>query len=208
MRVCAALCSLSPIAVASAALAHVTMSSTDARAGGFGKLVFRVPTESDTASTMSVTVALPDKTPFAFVSTKAKPGWTATIRETTHPKPITVGGFDVTKTVRAVTWTAKGAGIKPGQFDEFELSAGPMPAAKSLSFTVKQAYSDDTTVNWDQVQSGKSEPEHPAPTLNLIEAAPKAEKSTDFSSRGLSLAALAIAAAGYLLGTRNNRRHA
>lgn len=208
MRLCAALFSLALIGVASAASAHVTVTSTDAEAGGFGKLVFRVPTESETASTKSITVTLPDKTPFAFVSTKVKPGWTVTIGETTHKNPIRVGGFELTKTVHTITWTTTGAGIKPGQFDEFELSAGPIPKVKSLSFAVKQGYSDNTTVNWDQVQSGKSEPEHPAPTLELSPVEPKAENSTDFTSRGLALAAIAIAAAGYLLGLRNNRRNA
>ena len=33
-----------------AAAAHVTVSSQDAAPGGYGKLTFRVPNESDTAS--------------------------------------------------------------------------------------------------------------------------------------------------------------
>ena len=41
------------------AAAHVTVSSPDATPGGFGKLVVRVPTESDTSSTTKVEVQLP-----------------------------------------------------------------------------------------------------------------------------------------------------
>lgn len=212
MRVCAALFSFSLLGVASAASAHVTVSSPDAQAGGFGKLVFRVPTESATAVTTKVTVTLPAKTPFAFVSSQAKPGWKTEFIETKHEKPVKIGDFDVSKTVSAVSWTATGGGIKTGEFDEFALSVGPVPKVKNLVFTAQQQYSDGTTVNWDQIQSGKAEVDHPAPTLRLTPAvaapaAPTTKKTTDLTSRGLAIAALLIAAGGYLLGLRNNRRH-
>lgn len=209
MRVCAALFSLALIGITSAASAHVSVSSTDAKAGGFGKLVFRVPTESETASsTTKVTVELPAKTPFAFVSTQAKPGWTVKLEEKTLDKPIKVEGFTVSKAVTSVTWTATGDGVAPGQFDEFALSVGPIPKVKSLGFAVRQGYSDKSTANWDQIQSGKTEPEHPAPTLDLSTPAPKAENSSGGSNQVLGIIALALAAVGVALGLRNNRRNA
>lgn len=208
MRVCAALFSLTLIGVAAAASAHVTVSSTDAKAGGFGKLVFRVPTESETASTTKVTVELPAKTPFAFVSTQAKPGWTVELKEKTLDKLTKVEGFTVSKAVTSVTWTATGDGVAPGQFDEFALSVGPIPKVKSLGFAVQQGYSDKSTANWDQIQSGKTEPEHPAPTLDLSTPAPKAENSSGGSNQALGIIALALAAVGVALGLRNNRRNA
>lgn len=209
MRVCAAFFSLALIGVASAASAHVTVSSPDASAGGFGKLVFRVPTESETASTTSFTINLPAKTPFAFVSTQAKPGWTVKLTHVDHAKPVKVGDFTVSKTVSAITWTSAGGGIAPGQFDEFSVSVGPIPKIKSLGFSAKQVYSDKSVVLWDQIQKGKTEPEHPAPTLELASDTPvKAANGSDRASRGLAIAALAIAAASCLLGLRNNRRHA
>ena len=208
MRVCAAFFSLALIGVASAASAHVSVSSPDATAGGFGKLVFRVPTESETASTTSVTVNLPAKTPFAFVSTQSKPGWTVKVTEVKHAKPIKVGDFTVSKTISAVTWTSSGTGIAPGQFDEFSISVGPIPKATSLRFTADQVYSDKSVVHWDETQKGKVEPEHPAPILKLETPAPAPTKTSDHTSRGLAIGALVIAAASYLLGLRNNRRHA
>ena len=39
------------VGAANSASAHVTVSSPDAKPGGYAKLVFRVPSESDTAST-------------------------------------------------------------------------------------------------------------------------------------------------------------
>ena len=50
------------------ASAHVGVSSTDAAPGGEGKVTFRVPDESDTASTVSLRIQLPTKTPLASVS--------------------------------------------------------------------------------------------------------------------------------------------
>lgn len=208
MRVCAALFSLALIGVASAASAHVTVSSADAKAGGFGKLVFRVPTESETASTTKVTVVLPVKTPFAFVSSQTKPGWTAKLNETTHDKPLKIGGFAVSKTITSVTWTATGDGIAPSQFDEFSLSVGPIPTVKSLNFSVRQSYSDKSVVNWDQIQTGKTEPEHPAPTLELSTPAPKAAKTSDGWTPGIAITALALAAVSLAWGLRKNGRNA
>lgn len=213
MRLCAALFSLALLGTATAASAHVTVSSPDAEAGGFGKLVFRVPSESDTARTTKVTVNLPAKTPFAFVSGQTKPGWTMRLVETRHETPVKIGNFEVSKTVTAVSWSTTGAGVKPGEFDEFAVSVGPLPDAKELSFTAEQQYSDGSTVRWDQVESGDAEPEHPAPTLRLAAAttasapAVAAQDSIDGTTRGLAIAALALAAVSCLVGLRNNRRH-
>lgn len=220
MRMCAALFSLSLIGAATAASAHVTVSSPDAKAGGWGKLVFRVPTESETASTTSITVNLPEKTPLARVSTQPKPGWTVELTKVKHDKPVKVGDFELTETVSAVTWTSTGDGIKPGEFDEFALSVGPLPKAQSLSFTVAQKYSDDTTANWDEFAEGDTEPEHPAPILELAAAetgdghgaATGAAKAKTTANNGLALSlatsALILAAVGLVVGLRNNRRNA
>ncbi len=210
LRVCAAMFALVMISAASSASAHVTVSSPDAEAGGFGKVIFRVPTESDTASTTSVSVKLPEKTPFAFISSQAKPGWTVKLTEVAHTKPVKVGEFNLTKTVSAVTWTAKGAGIKPGEFDEFALSVGPIPQVKSLPFTATQDYSDGTVVSWDEIPTGSKEPDHPAPTLSLVKPAtgpPTTSSNADDSARWLALGAILIGAGGLIAGLRKNRRN-
>ena len=92
------------------AFAHVSVSSPDAAPGGFGKVVFRVPNESDAANTTALSVTLPSDTPFPFVSVGAVPGWTATTTTSPLPEPIEVEGFTVTEAVTNVTWTADGDG--------------------------------------------------------------------------------------------------
>ena len=59
------------VTVAAVASAHVTVSSADAAAGGFGKLTFRVPNESDTASTVSIRIQIPEEA--ALASLRAQP---------------------------------------------------------------------------------------------------------------------------------------
>jgi uncharacterized protein YcnI len=212
------------VAAALPAAAHVTVSSPDAAPGGFGKLVFRVPTESDTASTTKLQVTLPADTPFAFVSTKPHPGWTVTTTERALDKPVKAEGFTLTKAVATVTWTAEsGQGIKPGQFDEFELSVGPFPeGADSIAMPAVQTYDDGTVVRWvEPTKPGATEPEHPAPQLQLAAASTDAttagatepataSSSTDSSdadtvARWLSGIAVVLAAAALLVAVVTTR---
>ena len=85
-------------------------------------------------------------------------------------------------TVSTITWTAlPGQGIKPNQFDEFEVSAGPLPSGtKELSFPVAQYYSDNKIVNWNQpTPAGGAEPDHPAPAFAVTAAAAGADADGD-----------------------------
>lgn len=157
------------VGAAAPALAHVTVSSPDAAQGGFGKVVFRIPTESATAATVKIAVSLPAAAPLAVVDVKPHPGWTVTVDKEKLAQPLTADDLTVTEVPRTVTWTAgPGLGIAPDQFDEFELSVGTLPTANSISFAVVQTYSDGSTVDWSQPQAaGQPEPEHPAPELKL-----------------------------------------
>jgi periplasmic copper chaperone A len=176
------------LAIAPAASAHVTVSSPDATPGGFGKLVFRVPSESETASTVKLTVTLPADTPFANVSAKTMPGWSVATTEKKLDKPIkNDDGFNLTKAISTVTWTAeKGQGVEPGEFNEFELSVGPFPEGSApITLPVVQTYSDGEAVTWNEpTPASGEEPEHPAPTFELAAAtaptaAPTAGTSAD-----------------------------
>ncbi len=187
LRVLAVLASTTLLLVVGAlpAGAHVTVSSPDAKPGGFGKLVFRVPTESDTASTVKLSVTLPEETPFAFVSTKALPGWTAEITKKKLDKPVEVGSFTLTEVASTVTWTAqRGEGVRPEQFDEFELSVGPFPEeATTIELPAVQTYDDGEVARWDETATEeKAEPEHPAPTLDLAAADGPADEAPTTTS--------------------------
>jgi uncharacterized protein YcnI len=214
-RPLAALLTVALVGIAGPASAHVGVSSTDATQGGFGKAVFRVPTESETASTTRLIVTLPKDTPFALISAQSKPGWKVTVKEDKLDQPTKVGDFELTKAAHTVTWTATGDGIPPSQFDEFAISGGPFPKAGKMAFTVDQAYSDGTVVSWNQVQKGDNEPERPAPTLTLTRPAEDSDGAAIVSEDGgndtglwLGGAALVMAAVALVVALRENRRRA
>ncbi|MDH2416250.1 YcnI family protein [Nocardioides sp. CER19] len=155
------------VLLAGPAFAHVTVNPGEAAPGSYTKLTFRVPTESDTASTTRVQVMLPAQ----LTSARVKPhaGWTYALSRS---------GDAVT----AITWTAdEDAAIRPGEFDEFDISVGPLPTTDSLTFKALQTYSDGSVVRWIEVpQTGQPEPEHPAPVLSLTAARDDAARtSTD-----------------------------
>ncbi|GAA2758179.1 YcnI family protein [Actinopolymorpha rutila] len=206
---------------AGTASAHVTVDPGEAGRGEYTKLTFRVPNESGTASTVRVRVNFPAATPLPSVRVKPHPGWTAKVTESKLPRPVDVGDVRLDRAVTAVTWTAaEGSAIGPGEFDEFDVSVGPLPAKasmSSMSFPTVQTYDDQKVTRWDQPQApGAAEPEHPAPTLTLVagpgghhgtEAAadPTAKPtaaSADSTARtlgtaGLVVGILGLAAAGY-----------
>ncbi|GEL46883.1 hypothetical protein CHO01_19990 [Cellulomonas hominis] len=157
---------------AGGASAHVRVVPEATAAGGWTVLTFRVPNESATAATTSVTVDLPTGTPLTSVSTRPLPGWTATVEEGDLPEPVDVGGATITRAPVRVVWTADGEGIRDGEFQELELSVGPLPEAGTrLVLPAHQGYSDGTVVDWDETTDDGTEPEHPAPELTTTEAA-------------------------------------
>ncbi len=193
------------------ASAHVSVSSPDASPGGFGKLVFRVPSESDTANTTAVTVELPVDTPFRFVSVGAVPGWTAEAVTTELPEPVEGDGFTITEAVTSVTWTADDEGLAPHEFTEFALSVGTFPTdVDQLVFPATQTYSDGEVVEWTEVaEEGADEPQHPAPALQLGSADEGSDDSSDDSAdtvaRVLAIVGVALGAAGLAFGLSARR---
>jgi uncharacterized protein YcnI len=157
------------------ASAHVTVNANAAVQGGYAKVTFRVPNESDTASTTKVEVNLPVATPFASVSLKPVAGWTMTPVRSKLAEPIEAHGAKLTEAITKITWTATGdAAIKPGQFQEFDVSLGPLPQVPQVVFKALQTYSDGTVVRWiEEPTTDGTEPEKPAPVLKLTTAAAK-----------------------------------
>jgi uncharacterized protein YcnI len=186
---------------ATSASAHVTVSSPDAKPGGYAKLVFRVPTESDTTSTTKLVVSLPKDHPFAHVGAQVKDGWKVEKKTEKLPAPVKVGDVNLSEAVTTVTWTATGAGIPPNDFDEFALSVGRLPeGVDSLRFPADQTYSDGEVVKWAEVaRDGADEPEHPAPTLKLAAAVTPVAAMTDDESSSDPVARW-LGGGGLLLG--------
>lgn len=212
------------LGVAGPAAAHVTVQAPGAAKGGFTKLTFRAPTEKDVPTT-KLEVAFPEDAPIASVRVKPKAGWTYELTKAPPAKPFEAFGEPVTEVVTRVVWTATAGGIGSTEFDEFEVSAGPLPDTDRLVFKALQTYGDGEVVRWiEEAAEGAEEPEHPAPVLDLADAesdhgqgdaasgggAEQGEETAsgasddgeddDDGADPLSIVALALAAVGVALG--------
>jgi uncharacterized protein YcnI len=215
------------IVVAGTASAHVSVSTTDAAPGGYGKFTFRVPNESDTASTVALRIQIPEEAAMTSLRTQPIPGWTVTRTTTDLAKPLQFQGETITSYVSVIEFrAAAGGGIGPGEFQEFALSGGPFPEADQLTFPAVQVYSDGSETAWIEPSvEGQAEPEHPAPVLDLAAAAAGSSGATGSagsaeaghshdtagSSPGgvalfLAILALLVGIGGAVLGWRANRR--
>ncbi|WP_136586250.1 YcnI family protein [Microbacterium hydrothermale] len=212
-----------------AASAHVTVNPNTATPGSYATVNFRVPTESETASTVKVEVALPTDTPLSSVLVEPVSGWTATVEKGALPAPVEVDGNTISDAALKIVWQADpGVGIGQDQFQIFSAVLGPVPDTGHLLLPATQTYSDGEVVDWaatpDQVAADDTL--EPAPVLYINDTPPTAEHShgstatttasgmDDHSSEasaatsdsssgvalGLSIAALVVAAAGAVLG--------
>lgn len=188
------------------AAAHVTVSAPGATQGGYTKLVFRAPTEKQVFTT-GLEIALPTDTPLASVRVKPKPGWTYELVRTTLDEPLEVHGRTISEVVSRIVWKAAGPGIGATEFDEFEVSAGPLPEVDQLVFPALQTYADGEVVRWiEESEDGAAEPEKPAPVLELAAAEGGASSAANAASTAgtgtddLTLAALAVAGLALVTG--------
>jgi uncharacterized protein YcnI len=144
--------------------AHVTVHPNALPAGGFTVVNVRVPNERDKAATMKIDVKMPSG--ILFLSTMNQAGWKAKVKFHKLAKPVAVFGEQHTQEVDRVTWTATGAGIKPGQFIEFPLSiAVPSSKGRVLTFKALQTYSNGEVVRW----IGAPSAEAPAPQVMITD---------------------------------------
>jgi uncharacterized protein YcnI len=184
------------------AAAHVRVTGEGAVAGGYGLLTFRVPTESDTASTIAVIIDVPTDTPIASMSVEPMTGWTAEVETEELAEPVPSDHGEITSAVRRIVWRADSRqdGIKPGEFARFTVSAGPLPEADSIAFPTAQRYSDGTTATWDEITDDpNAEPEHPAPVLTIDAAEASAPASTPAADEAADASADVGSATSWLL---------
>jgi len=177
------------VAMAVPAAAHVTVQPGEAETGGFTKLTFRTPNERDDAGTVKLEVFFPEDQPLENASVRPLEGWEATIERTDEG-------------VSKITW--EGGTIEPGQFQEFEVSVGPLPSEEgTMVFPAIQTYSSGEVVRWiEEPVEGGEEPELPAPVLRLVAAAEDdlVEIDDDDGTDPLAVAALVVAIAAAGLG--------
>jgi uncharacterized protein len=190
------------------AFAHITVTPGSAVAGSASELTFRVPNEEAKADTVKVDVQIPTGHPIAQLLVKPVLGWTVAVKTVTLAKPLVTDDGSFSQAVSEVIWSA--GQIAPGQFQDFSVSADPLPQGISqLNFKAIQTYSNGDIVRWiDVPQAGQPAPDHPAPVLTLttgqaaapVPAANPGSSTSMASSSGSSTLALAVGIGGLIFG--------
>ena len=191
------------------------MNPREATQGGYTRVAFRVPNESDTASTTKVEVVLPEDGPDRVGVDDAGAGLDGGGgADASRPRRSRRTAAQVTEVVSKITWTAgPAAAIKPGEFQEFPVSLGPLPEVDRMVFKALQTYSDGAVVRWiEEPVDGGEEPEHPAPVLKLtkagaagtvpagVQASGSATQNSDDDKSGGNGVAIALGVAGLIAG--------
>jgi periplasmic copper chaperone A len=191
------------------AWAHVSVQPESAAQGSFATFAFQVPNESDEASTTQVEVEFPTDHPIPFVSVEPVTGWTADVETAPLDEPIEGEGEEITEAVSKITWS--GGTIAPGEFQQFLVSAGPLPDdTDHLEFKALQTYDDGEVVRWiEETPEGGEEPEFPAPVLELTPSTgdehggsteEASSESDDGDSNTLAIVALIVGGLGLVAG--------
>lgn len=152
--------------LAGPAAAHVRVIG-DVIPGKPATLQFRVPSELADATTVRVVVDVPPE--LSVTAVPALDGWTE--------KTVTGSAGKNSQ----VSWTAEaGHEIEPASSQTFTVKVGPVPDQYSLTFDTEQTYSNGEIAAWNQEQTGKKEPEFPAPVLVVNpEASPAPGETAD-----------------------------
>ncbi|MDJ0342078.1 YcnI family protein [Streptomyces sp. H10-C2] len=214
------------------AFAHVTVQPGTAPKGSYSTVSFKVPNEQESASTIKVEVNLPADHPIPSVSTQPVPGWNVEVTKAKLATPLKTDDGMVNEAVTKITWTSAGSKIAPGQFQQFPVSLGPLPAdTAKLVFKTLQTYDNNQVARWiEEPKEGAPEPQNPAPSLTLTEAstgqhgaaAPAADAkaktdtaaasadthSSDSTARILGIAGIVIGAVGVAFAVLAGRRRA
>lgn len=189
-----------------AASAHVSLEENTAEAGSYTVITFKVPNESETEATNSVSASVPASEGLG-VRYVPVAGWTTEVVE----------GTDAT----TVTWTATaGNEIPTGALQVFSLSLGAIPDTGSIVIPVAQGYTDGSVVDWADTAE---DAELPAPVLYVNDApvedhhggaaeeeehaeAPAASSSDDALARILGIGGLIVGAVGVVLAVTARRK--
>lgn len=208
------------LAVPNAANAHVGIDPVSAEPGTSQRVAFSALNESESAAAVKVEISLPTDTPILTVTYMPTPGWTTEVVVADLPKPVTVGGNEITRAPSKIIFTADQGGILPGQFQEWTLSLGPIPDTGQILFPATETYDDGEVVNWTAAAEDiENDPSlDPAPVLFVNDEpvaghdespttgdapASDAQATTaddDGFAVGLGISGIALGALGILIG--------
>src|SRR5262249_51018688 len=173
---------------AAVASGHATMSPPVAKAKTLQQFTLSVPTEKEGLTTTKIELTVPSS--FAIDSFEPPPaGWT----QNTH----STGSGDEA-VVQKVTWTG---GHTPTAQDSVFRFNGSILKSGTVTFDVRQTYSDGSVVDWN----GSESSDDPAPTVQAVGSFGGGGSSTlAVVALVIAIAALVVAGVG-LAGGKGKR---
>ncbi|HEY1479853.1 MAG TPA: DUF1775 domain-containing protein [Gaiellales bacterium] len=164
------------LAIAAPASAHAIVSPPVAQAKVLQQFTLSVPTEKEGATTTRIVLTVPSG--LAVDSYEAEPGWKRAVKAT---------GSGEDAVVNTITWSG---GKVPAEEDSVFRFNADATSSGTLTFVVRQYYSDGTVVDW----SGPESSDTPAPTVRAVSDLGSSSTST------LTYVALVLGALGVLVG--------
>jgi uncharacterized protein YcnI len=158
------------VSLASAAYAHITLETEEARVNSFYKAVLRVPHGCEGFPTLKVRVQIPDGV--IAVKPMPKAGWTLEIIKAKYAKTYDYFGTSLSEGVKEIVWT----GNLPDEFyDEFVFRAKLTEDLKPGAILYFLAIQECTqgAERWIEIPEAGKDPEsyeYPAPGLKLLPA--------------------------------------
>ena len=189
-------CILALGAVVSAALVFAAVASAHARIGpavvekGAAEVfTLSVPTEEEGATTTKIELSVPDDFPIDSVE-PPPPGWTLN---------VTATGSGEEAVIHRITWS--GGHVPTGQAAMFRFAAQANDSG-TITFSVRQTYSDGTVVDWNGPESSDT----PSPTVKAVDSlgGGGGTSTLEIVALVLAIAALVIAVVA-LVGGKGKR---
>jgi uncharacterized protein YcnI len=164
------------LVITATASAHAIVSPAVAKSKVLQQFTLSVPTEKEALTTTKIELTVPSG--FAIDSFEPPPaGWTQQTKST---------GSGESTVVQQVTWTG---GHTPTDQDSVFRFNGSIPKSGTVTFDVRQTYSDGSVVDWNGAESSDT----PAPTVQALGSFGGSSSST------LGIVAIVLAGAALLI---------
>lgn len=196
------------LAFAQAASARVTVVPGSVRGGGTETFAVRLSNEQPDLVTTRLELTFPADVVIPLVEVAPVSTWDVTVTMRRVDPPVTIDGNEVDEAVASIVWT--GGEVAPKQFEQFLVTAGPLPAdGARMVLAAAQGYEDGTVDRW-------TEPARPgwpgAPTITVAPSSAVAEAGRPSDSGAgvlpwiLLLAGVVVAGVGGVVGYRLQER--
>jgi uncharacterized protein YcnI len=152
------------LALAPVASARVTVVPGSVRGGDTETLAIRLSNEQTDLVTTRLELTFPTDVVIPLAEVKPMGKWKAKVNMRRVDPPVTVDGDEVDEAVASIVWT--GGEVAPKQFEQFLVTAGPLPAeGGNLVLAAAQGYEDGTVDRWTEPARQRGWPG--APTIDI-----------------------------------------